>query len=741
MAELDRRWGFLAPWCAVLKGLLHYEYPKRDEEVWDVQKRRLQINSKKIREALALVSAVAHVDQSAWRYLLDKYCEVDFRQESEDIPARFLVFMDLEAKEDLAYEGTFDLDPVQLCDTHQRKHPTDAYVAALQKISALDKRLKSDKPGVDILIPVRLYFPDMDIVSVDGPQKVFNDIQLAEKMIRRKWAKYEQGSKSRPVRPRHLRCTFVLEPMIASFNDCWITPKMAEMVDHHVRANVWFSQMSLWVKLDPDLKTDVRTLRITFAKMMAAVFDSTCRSPELANTTYHTKIDPSSLVSKRLQLGSVHLECSCWLQPKDVEAMCSAIAVSRTTSKLSLRLQMREDQDSVKWWKWLAYGLFSKQARARSSIESLAFISIRSMSTEDVEAFAAVLSSEHPEEELCGCPRGQIEEGDATLVSHAPIRWCFDEQDESPVLSFPSPIRFVRTFSDDGESEWVDVLVPALGRCQVQRDDLILDDIDANDGPTALTSLAIQFADSDNPDFDSLPIFLAAVGSSLKFLTLGAACMELDDILRCCPNLQELSICDELVEARFNFVEYRAVNEPLPSLNCNWNDIAELSRDLSNTLSPLSKCVRRIRIRLTRLVSGFSGSTTFYQTRIETDLKALLNMLEMNRSLEFISVVVPAQYEAFAKDFQKYHLQPIDRPHTLVLKKKIAFLSAFDRQVGGSKKARAGSSRSPPAFGQDVLENIFKLASPPVLRRVQFELSDDKSWEQLTDERRFRPLE
>lgn len=33
-AELDRRWGFLAPWCAALKGLLHYKYPTHDEALW-----------------------------------------------------------------------------------------------------------------------------------------------------------------------------------------------------------------------------------------------------------------------------------------------------------------------------------------------------------------------------------------------------------------------------------------------------------------------------------------------------------------------------------------------------------------------------------------------------------------------------------------------------------------------------------------------------------------------------------
>lgn len=37
----------------------------------------------KMREAMALLAAVAYVDYDAWRYLLEKHCSVDFGAEGE----------------------------------------------------------------------------------------------------------------------------------------------------------------------------------------------------------------------------------------------------------------------------------------------------------------------------------------------------------------------------------------------------------------------------------------------------------------------------------------------------------------------------------------------------------------------------------------------------------------------------------------------------------------------------------
>ncbi|KAG2762098.1 hypothetical protein JG687_00007413 [Phytophthora cactorum] len=87
--EIERRWGFLAPWCKVLIGRLVYGIALYDLDVWDCRKHsiglklnddELEINRSSlemIRETLVMLPAVAHVDHTAAKYLLDSYCEVE----------------------------------------------------------------------------------------------------------------------------------------------------------------------------------------------------------------------------------------------------------------------------------------------------------------------------------------------------------------------------------------------------------------------------------------------------------------------------------------------------------------------------------------------------------------------------------------------------------------------------------------------------------------------------------------
>ncbi|OWZ19723.1 hypothetical protein PHMEG_0005976 [Phytophthora megakarya] len=455
---LEHRWGFLSSWCALLKKRISYTWPGREEEMWDLQKRQLSVSLpthfdasdseeseedlfffdeedddnfrrkfQNLREALALLSAVAHVDQSAWKYLLTTYCGLKFDNEDDEIPAQFQIYLNLEGRESLKWADTFDFDLVKICGTHQRKHPSRNYLNALKRIAFWDGIIngggRMDLPGKDIYIPVRPYFGGLYIKSVDGPMEVMMDIWRAEEKIRIKWAKYNQKQPDQRIAPGQIRCTFVLEPVIADFNDNMLLPEMAETTEWLITNNQWFSQFSLWLQFDHERSADAYGKAKVFGRLMKAVFDSTLRS-------------------------------------KEFEAMCSALVVNRTTKKLSMRLEMdAEDQtNSNQWWKWLAYGLFSKRARVCSSLETLSLMSICSLSEEDMSAFAAVLSSDHPEEELCGCPRGKMVEREATLKRDAPIRWQFNDRGQyrsgSELLRFATPVNFVRTFSDDGKSNW-----------------------------------------------------------------------------------------------------------------------------------------------------------------------------------------------------------------------------------------------------------------------------------------------
>jgi hypothetical protein len=208
------------------------------------------------------------------------------------------------------------------------------------------------------------------------------------------------------------------------------------------------------------------------------------------------------------------------------------------------------------------------------AVKSLALISICTMTTADIEAFSAILASDRPEEERFDCPRGQVEPRDATVKGDAPLYWELNKHGQPRRSSKVVPqfgVSSVRSFGDDGVSEWVNVLVPGYGRCYVRRDDLAFDDGTANATASSrgVTDLRLGFDKFEQSISECLLPFLRAIGNSLKILTLDTSLINLDRnaLLRCCPNLVELSLCGaERADIRFNFSDYRVMNRPLPDL-------------------------------------------------------------------------------------------------------------------------------------------------------------------------------
>lgn len=130
---------------------------------------------------------------------------------------------------------------------------------------------------------------------------------------------------------------------------------------------------------------------------MGCIFDSERRTRELTYTSYYpdTTVDESS----PLQFGAIDLNCDTG---SDFAAMCSALVSNQTTKKISMYMQVNPDEhaESPQKWKWVAYAFFSKRARESSALETLALTSIDSLSMADVEAFASIVASDHPEEDL-----------------------------------------------------------------------------------------------------------------------------------------------------------------------------------------------------------------------------------------------------------------------------------------------------------------------------------------------------
>ncbi|KAF1786563.1 hypothetical protein GQ600_11642 [Phytophthora cactorum] len=144
-----------------------------------------------------------------------------------------------------------------------------------------------------------------------------------------------------------------------------------------------------------------------------------------------------------------------------------------------------EDETSCKEsWKRLAYVVFEASTNG-SSLQSLVLESAGEsagrcvFSHADPEAFCAVALSEYPEEERFNCP---VESSAVELT--------------------------VLTFSDDGESEWVNVVAPGY----VESANLDFSSARSKDTDThGVTSLQLHF-DRDRSLMKGLPQLLAAIG-------------------------------------------------------------------------------------------------------------------------------------------------------------------------------------------------------------------------------------
>ncbi|EGZ08236.1 hypothetical protein PHYSODRAFT_436981, partial [Phytophthora sojae] len=718
---IEQRWGFLATWCDALKSRVTYTGPERGrslgtssvtlpmrEEGQDADDEvRFLHEFQKTREAKALLAAAAHMDYDAWRYLLEKNCGVHLGVEGEPlyeekIPVRYTVMLDHDAQTSILRDfhdlGAHEYDLLFFFGPHQRLHPSAKYRETLQQIAALEQNLHRREAGFDFEVPVRVEFAPPE--PSDGVNELV-DAGIAEQTLKEQWERFLRSGEDEAAVLGEWRCTFVLERMIGKLGVIDLCEDMGPTIKVLLQQNAWLSLLSV------SLNVGVMPSVGSYGRLLSSVFSSTRRPPEIANTSYH----PAFSDRPPLQLGEIDFLCASTLRVHDIGAMCSAVAQTQMTRKLTLRLCMdiREQERNRKCWKWLAYALFSKRAQAFSSVESLAFAGIRSMSRSDMQAFTSMLTFDNPEEDLFGSPPGPVQARDATLSGDSRIRCVLDDLNGSTntkAITFDVPVPFIRTFSDDGKSTWVDAIVPGYGRCRVQRRDLVFGDVISSNGDVVgrgITSLNLRFYKDAPSVTDGLVLFFGAVGSSLKRLALDAPRDELSSILQCCPSLEELVLTGGVVDAQLPFLRCLPfLAQPFHGLNFDWDEITTLSEQLSDVHNPLTTCFDHANL-------------------IERRLSALLRMLSVNKSLEYLEVVVPPGYERYGDEFYEHHQGPICRPlNPLSAAAKLAFLSVL-QSLSPAKKRPAAAERPQSLrwrMDRHVISEIFTFAADPVLRQV-----------------------
>ncbi|KAG1702320.1 hypothetical protein DVH05_010109 [Phytophthora capsici] len=349
----------------------------------------------------------------------------------------------------------------------------------------------------------------------------------------------------------------------------------------------------------------------------------------------------------------------------------------------------------------------------------------------DMGDFSAVLSSAPPEEVLYRSVHGMRNEQDMMLRKKAPVHWSLTNKEQCrvgcPPVKFSGAVPYVRTFSDDGKHDLVNVLIPG---CLVNSEDLVaVQAQQPSNCSWGLTSLTLRFLEHSPLNCrDGLPRLLSACGSSLLFLTIDGPGDELDinAILKSCPNLLELSVRKGWIRVLLNFSDFHA-GKAVPKLWFKWQDVAGLSADLSNMYNPLSKCVRRLSIRMTNLEGYGSSKWVRNNSVIISCLDGLLQMLAVNQILEYLEVIVPSECHNFRDFFMIHHLRPINRGQKPTMGKKLAFLSIIAIKVQslthkkGSEMKREVQSRPTHCYlVRSVISNILGFATSPVFREVYF---------------------
>lgn len=765
---MEQRWGFLAPWFDKFdREQTKFCLSDRTEDIWGAnRRRRLEVSVpwhplpqlsewgfhqddgdvllesfRRARDALALLAAVEHVDYAAWKFLLARYCGVKLGKEGEalfetEVPVHYFLDIDPRGFDNNRFQDRLDYDLVEFCGVAQWQNVSPGFHEALERIAAFDHELQDDKPGVEIQIPVCVLFRPESFegdgdASGDAVAKELVAIREAERLISEQWEEYYRQHPKQLVPPRTYRCSFQLEPMVANFYAASLMSGSMRAMEMLIRDGMSFSQVALSLSFFDDLTANTRKFRACFGSFMSRVFDSTRRC-RLVNDSVASK--HISTADDR-QLGAVEIAFDTSTGPAEVAAMFSAMAFTQTTRKITIHWRLTDEDQvpSTEWWKWLAYGLFSKRARAHSAVESLELVGVSIMGSDDIAAFAAIATSDHPEEELFGSAPGLVEERIATLKSEAPIRWEFNSRGKPVRKSHPlvleEPVPFARTFSDDGESEWVDVLLPGFGRCQVQRDALAFGEGDSELPPRDLHSLVVEFNTMEFiAEYDGFPSFLQIIGAPLRSLVmhdvvnLDAAETEFKQlgeidsnwVLNSCPNLREASFFTKTdLALSLNFEGYYTTLQPVPELNFMWgDDVKALLVSLADASNPLSTCIRRMRICTTFLDEEEDGSAGL--------MEALVKTLDVNHYLEYLEFEGGPKYWQYQEALRKYHQQPLRRVREpLSIECKIALLSVMSGRVERTKRLRTGPTL--PDLNQSVLQSIFSFAAFPAIRQVYFE--------------------
>lgn len=192
----------------------------------------------------------------------------------------------------------------------------------------------------------------------------------------------------------------------------------------------------------------------------------------------------------------------------------------------------------------------------------------------------------------------------------------------------------VQVLRDHGDSVLAVVLLPGYGVWEVRRDQVVLTADTRPEG--GVTSLHMEF-NRDSDDVSGFPKFLEVLGSSLTRLSIDLSAEEeiwTGDMLKSCPNLKALVLRGRTTIDTESFLTvYRESNLQIEELDCPFDVIGRLARELTNTNTAFAKTIKRLAYRFATSWRDEGGSIL---------LADFVNMLNANHTLEYLHVAVPS---------------------------------------------------------------------------------------------------
>ncbi|KAL3672918.1 hypothetical protein V7S43_002220 [Phytophthora oleae] len=745
-ASCERNWDFLLPWCQALyclryeKGSLGdipgqrfrgiaVELPSfrpwsddEDEQVEDDGKSPCQ----DLREALGLLAAVAHVDNAAWKKLLLEQVKLEVKSQEEQLEGIFMPWFQLARIDDGVDSDEELLKGIkEFCGTEQYTAQCTEYKRALTKIAAMNYG-KKWTGSTEIEIPVTVHLGPWLTRSPEKMLVYLRKIQETVRAIRMQWQQYIEHE------TKPLSVVFVLESLLVDIRDIKINAELAEVMESLAQDGVRMSGLALRQELWHH--GNLEETRKIMGKLMFALFGGAKKATatEWGGFDFEVTSMTGPLTAEyghgnQLALSSVHFECEA-MQNWVFERMCSAVAVNQTTKHLSVEWELNNGRDDGDWglcrwrWQWIVFACFSEKARLHSRLESLVLHNAV-ITTEAVEAMAAVLASDTPEEDLLRCSSRPSEAlTDVCIKPNSTLKLLpmhpNDGADNSPSFQVEREITGATLLSED-KSHWVDVLVPGFGRCQVQHKCLEFRQLTLPpNGLAGVTSLDIKFR--EDPDPEVLQGLLLLVGASLTHLAFTFEdfhTMDLEGIVASCPNLVELAVSTYTVKMRFSLRDNNFQDLALDSsAHMSFLDVEDIATALCDPENPLTKCARRMRVRLDQR-AVYRPYDEFYT--------ALLKMLKVNRTLEYLDIVAQRPHMSYFNDFKAHDLEglPVEQ-FAFSMECKVAFLSVMGAHRSERREIKRRRQLPLPVLDQHVVRCIFEYASPNVTRRVYFREHD-----------------